>query len=215
MTETLQLGVVDAIDTAFASGAGSVMSGAGTVSDLAVQHWMGPTSPSDDALFVDRCRGATLDVGCGPGRLVAALARRGVPALGIDVSAEAVRQAHSHGATAVRMSVFADVPREGEWEHALLADGNIGIGGDPVRLLRRLRRLVRPGGTALVELSPPGTGLLREMLQLRVGDRVSEPFAWALVGADAITAIAGQAGLELDGVVEANGRHVAMMSRPT
>jgi len=107
------------------------------------------------------------------------------------------------------------VPREGDWEHVLLADGNIGIGGDPVRLLRRLRSLVRPGGTAFVEVGPTGTGLLREMLQLRVGGQVSEPFAWALVGADAIADVADRAGLETLGVAAENGRLVATLRRAT
>ena len=39
----------------------------------------------------------------------------------------------------------------------LLADGNIGIGGDPGRLLDRCRDLLGPDGDVIVELEPPGT----------------------------------------------------------
>src|SRR5689334_9403404 len=59
--------------------------------------WCGQPRPGDDTM-VNSCSGSTLDVGCGPGRLVSALARRGVAALGIDISGEAVAQAHGRGA---------------------------------------------------------------------------------------------------------------------
>ncbi len=84
-----------------------------------------------DLQLVDACTGPTLDVGCGPGRLTAALARRGTPALGIDVCAEAVSQARLRGAAALRRDVFDPVPGEGRWHWVLLADGNIGIEGRP------------------------------------------------------------------------------------
>jgi 2-polyprenyl-3-methyl-5-hydroxy-6-metoxy-1,4-benzoquinol methylase len=51
--------------------------------------WCGDEVPGDGGLL-DRCAGPTLDVGCGPGRLAAALMRRGHPALGIGVSVAAV-----------------------------------------------------------------------------------------------------------------------------
>jgi hypothetical protein len=38
----------------------------------------------------------------------------------------------------------------------LLLDGNIGIGGDPHRLLRRVRELLTPTGRLLVELDVDG-----------------------------------------------------------
>ena len=83
-----------------------------------------------------RCEAPVLDVGCGPGRLVGALNARGVPALGIDISARAVEQARGRGAMALRRAVEQPVPAEGRWGTVLLADGNIGIGGDPAALLR-------------------------------------------------------------------------------
>ncbi|MFD5841041.1 methyltransferase domain-containing protein [Streptomyces chartreusis] len=52
---------------------------------LDVERWCTHADPVDlDVL--DRCEGAVLDVGCGPGRLVAALSARGRTVLGIDVS---------------------------------------------------------------------------------------------------------------------------------
>src|SRR5205823_333854 len=82
-----------------------------------------------------RAVGPVLDVGCGPGRHVLALARRGVLAVGVDVTPAAVRYARARGAPVFRGSVFAAVPGVGHWRTALLLDGNIGIGGRPVVLL--------------------------------------------------------------------------------
>ena len=63
-----------------------------------------------DAALLGRCAGPTLDVGCGPGRLTGALTGAGRPALGIDVSAAAVRLARRRGAIALRRDVFDPVP---------------------------------------------------------------------------------------------------------
>ena len=51
---------------------------------------------------------------------------------------EAVAQTPDRGVAAIRRNVFDALPGEGRWRTALLADGNIGIGGDPAALLRRL-----------------------------------------------------------------------------
>ena len=94
--------------------------------------------------------GPVLDVGCGPGRLVVGLARLGCPALGVDTAPAAVHLARRRGASVLQRSVFDPLPGERRWRGILLVDGNIGIGGDPVRLLRR----ARPAGAGLVH--PPG-----------------------------------------------------------
>ena len=88
-----------------------------------------------DELIVSRCSGPVIDVGCGPGRFVEALAARGLPVLGIDVSGASVGQTRARGASALRRNVFEPVPGEGRWQTLLLADGNVGIGGDPFALL--------------------------------------------------------------------------------
>ena len=112
---------------------------------LPTERWRAEPSPGDE-LLLRHCAGPTLDIGCGPGRLTAALQERGVPALGTDVSPVAVRLTRAAGAMAVRRDVFERQPGEGRWRHALLADGNIGIGGDPVRLLRRVRSVLGGAG---------------------------------------------------------------------
>ena len=113
---------------------------------LPVHVWTRAVDHSD-AYLLDHCTGATIDVGCGPGRLTEGLAERGHVVLGIDVVHEAVRQTRQRGVSALVRDVFDAVPGEGRWQSALLADGNVGIGGDPVALLARLRAGARPAGS--------------------------------------------------------------------
>lgn len=148
-----------------------------------------------DASIVDRCSGATLDVGSGPGRLTVALAERGIPALGIDVTPYAVHLSRAAGALTLLRDVFGRVPGTGRWMTVLLADGNIGIGGDPVALLLRVGELLTPPGQALVEVQPPGRALCSEQIRLRHGGQASAWFPWAYVSVDQITDIASRADL--------------------
>ena len=108
---------------------------------LQVERWCGPADMTDEELL-RRCQGPVLDIGCGPGRLTIALAERGIPVLGVDVSRIAVARVREAGACAIRRSVFDPLPGQGRWATALLADGNIGIGGYPDELLRRCARLL-------------------------------------------------------------------------
>jgi SAM-dependent methyltransferase len=160
---------------------------------LLVEGWL-RESPGDRSLL-DRCHGPTLDIGSGPGRLTVALAERGIPALGIDVTPYAVDLARSSGALVMLRDVFDRVPGTGRWMTVLLADGNIGIGGDPAALLRRAGELLAPEGRALVELEPPGAPLRREHVRLCHAGLAGSWFPWAYVGADQITEVARDAGL--------------------
>lgn len=152
--------------------------------------------PGDDALLA-RAVGPALDLGCGPGRLAAALAQAGVPALGVDVSRHAVALARAAGAPALRRDVFAALPGEGRWACVLLADGNVGIGGDPERLLRRVRLLLARGGQALVETHPPTRASRRFQARLCAGGAVSGWFPWAHVAAYDLPPLASAAGLRV------------------
>ncbi|MFG2309093.1 class I SAM-dependent methyltransferase [Streptomyces sp. NPDC048566] len=117
---------------------------------LEVERWCARADAVDLQLLA-YCEGTVLDVGCGPGRLVAELAARGRPALGIDVSEAAVARTLRLGGQALHRSVFEPLPAEGRWGTALLVDGNIGIGGDPAALLRRTAELLAPGGLLIAE----------------------------------------------------------------
>jgi SAM-dependent methyltransferase len=154
----------------------------------------------EDSWLLGRCHGPTLDLGCGPGRLIEGLAARGVPALGVDVAAEAVAQCHRRGAEVLHADLFGPLPGEGTWSHVLLADGNLGIGGDPVALLRRTASLIGPGGTVLVELDATEPGLWQGLVRLRWDHgagrtELSNPFPWAAAGVAALPGIARRAAL--------------------
>ena len=77
----------------------------------------------------------------------------------------------------LRRDVFARVPGEGRWSHVLLADGNIGIGGDPLRLLERAAGLLAAGGTVLVETDPEAARHWRGSVRVRTaaGDGTVDP----------------------------------------
>jgi hypothetical protein len=123
--------------------------------------------------------------------------------------------ARRRGAAAVVRDLFAPLPGEGRWSFALLADGNIGIGGDPARLLARTAQLLGPGGMLLAEVSPDDVDR-RGLARIAAGDGpVSRPFAWAEVGAGALSSIATSAGWR---VVRdrspGRGRRVLSLVRP-
>ena len=160
--------------------------------DVPADAWTGTLD--GDAAVLDLCTGPTLDVGCGPGRMTQLLAERGEIVLGIDVVPEAIWQTRDRGVSAILRNVFERVPAEGRWETVLLADGNLGIGGDPVRLLRRMAQLLAPGGRVVADLAPPGTGLHSGSVRLSAGGLTSEPFPWSVVGADAMPSVATAAG---------------------
>lgn len=183
----------------------------GSADVVPVGTYLGPLTAVDHDVL-SRASGPVLDVGCGPGRHVVALARRGVQAVGVDASPIAVQVARDRGATVIHASVFGDVPGAGRWGSALLLDGNIGIGGQPERLLARLRALLRPDGDVLAELNAPGTPLRSGRVRLEGTGGTSDWFRWARVGADAIDAHAAHAGLTVTETWEGQGRWFARLA---
>ncbi|MEV6794318.1 class I SAM-dependent methyltransferase [Streptomyces sp. NPDC051320] len=180
---------------------------------LELNRWRGTADEADEELL-DHCRGPALDVGCGPGRLVIALTRRSIPALGIDVAPAAVGLATAAGAAALRASVFDPLPDEGRWETVILADGNIGIGGNPPALLRRVRRLLAPGGVLLLEAEAGDIYIREREVWLEDGTgRRSNPFPWAHAGTTAARVIALRAGYRLRHAWSAGGRHFLALIR--
>jgi SAM-dependent methyltransferase len=160
-----------------------------------LERWSAAVDETD-LLAVARCEGPVLDIGCGPGRIVSALAERGVAALGVDVSEVAVGLTSRRGASVLRRDVADRVPGEGRWGTAVLMDGNIGIGGDPGRLLGRCAELVMPGGLVVVEVDAADPCAdERSELELidSLGRRTVMP--WAHVGAAACTTLGAAHGL--------------------
>jgi SAM-dependent methyltransferase len=107
----------------------------GQVRLLPAHRWLGGRRDGEpfDEVVTQMCGAPTIELGCGPARLVARLIQRGIPALGIDRSATAIRLAGCGGAPALLGDVFEPLPGMGRWQTVLLVDGNIGLGGDPRR----------------------------------------------------------------------------------
>jgi SAM-dependent methyltransferase len=182
----------------------SLVGDGGVVIELPVDRWRRGPGAAEAALLA-ALPGPVLDVGCGPGRIVAALAAAGRPALGVDPSPAAIAEARRHRAPVLRRSVFSPLPGEGRWGAVLLLDGNVGIGGDPVRLLRRTAGLLRPGGRLVVEVAPPGHSTERLTVRVETADGAGPWFPWARVAADRVAPMAAQAGLVVTAVRPLDG----------
>ncbi|HTO00157.1 MAG TPA: class I SAM-dependent methyltransferase [Microthrixaceae bacterium] len=110
-----------------------------------------------------------LDVGCGPGRHSVELARRGIRAIGIDISEEFIRiakeRAETEGVAGLVEFTRGDARNltfDGVADAAIsLCQGAFGLGGSPVALdpqnlladsavLRGMRAALRPGGLLAV-----------------------------------------------------------------
>ncbi|MEO7805009.1 MAG: class I SAM-dependent methyltransferase [Actinomycetota bacterium] len=164
----------------------------GRETPLAMSRWteVDRAEPS----VMSRVVGPVLDIGCGPGRHVISLARSGIIALGIDSSPFAIAIALSSGAPVLQRSVFDAIPGTGRWGSALLIDGNIGIGGHPLLLLRRVSNLLNSSGCVFIEVE--GRGVSTKRLHARIegeGCR-SSWFPWATVGIDSIATVSASSG---------------------
>lgn len=171
--------------------------------------------PDDDDLFaLDGLAEPVLDVGCGPGRIVGHLAAAGSTSLGVDVSTEAIMRSRERGAPVLQRSVFDPLPGTGRWGAAVLLDGNIGIGGDPTALLRRLRSLLRPGGRIVAEVGAPGSETRKIRARISHGDAQTDWFPWAVVGPDGIRIAATAAEVDLLSIRRSGHRWFATLQRP-
>jgi SAM-dependent methyltransferase len=178
----------------------------GRLIELDVGRWLGGADHADGTVL-DRCSGPVLDVGCGPGRFVSAASERGIAALGVDIAETAVARTRGQGFPALLRSIFADLPGEGRWSTILLIDGNIGIGGDPLRLLTRIHGLLGASGKLLVEADPdPDANELFEVRFSEHGMPVGPVFDWAEVGRHALERYALSVGYSLGECWVSSGR---------
>lgn len=106
-----------------------------------------------------------LELGCGPGVAVAALADRAALVVGVDHSAVMIRQAQHRNRSGIQagrvrlvcVSVENLALGEGSFD-AALAVNTLGMWPDPVARLRELARLLRPGGRVAVVSQPRQPG---------------------------------------------------------
>ena len=185
----------------------------GSVRPLALGRWIDTADAVDEHVLAE-LRGPVLDVGCGPGRHLHALATRGVFGLGVDLCPAAVQLARGRGANAIVGSIFGEVPYAGQWRSALLLDGNIGIGGRPARLLARIASLLAPGGAILTELAGPDTRTVETQARIETASAISDWFAWAEVSVASIGEVAVRAGVAVSDVWSHYDRWFALVVVP-
>lgn len=188
----------------------ALRSACGRTFPLQVDRWWAPPSPEEDPVL-HSVLPAALDLGCGPARHTRALLARGVPAIGVDNAGPAVSAARRLGTPVLHRSVFDRLPDEGRWGTALLLDGNVGIGGDPIRLFRRVRELLRSSGRALVEVEAPGQPTERLLVKAEHSGVATDWFEWARVGSDHLGAIAAATRFRLMHVWSASDRWFARL----
>jgi SAM-dependent methyltransferase len=176
-----------------------------------IARWLGEADAGDETVLA-RCVGPVLDVGCGPGRFVRALAERSIACLGIDITETAVGLTRNLGGPALLRSVFGPVPGQGRWPTVLLMDGSIGGAGHPQRLLARAAQLLAAAGRVIVELDPdPRAERICVVRFVALGRPLGAPFDWAEVGLDALCGYAGPAGLRVGESWSADGRTFATL----
>ena len=185
----------------------------GRVKRLPVHSWLGGRGSDErfDQAVVELCTGPTIDLGCGPGRLVAHLVARGIPALGVDQSATAVQLARRNGTPILLGDVFDPLPRTGQWQTVLLADGNIGLCGDPWKILRRAAELLTSGGSCIAEFDTVTAGVRTDWVRLESSHAIGPWFRWASVGIDYAAALAEDVGLVLAGIHPIGDRVIATL----
>jgi len=171
----------------------------GEVLPLDVDNWRRAADDLELELLEEMIA-PVIDVGCGPGRIVEAVASSGRMAMGVDPSPAASAEAGRRGAPVLTRSIFDPLPGERRWGSVVMLDGNIGIGGDPHALLRRAHELLAPGGKVLVEVGAPGSPTDCLTVRVELADDHGPWFAWARVSADDIGATFLAAGLAPDSV---------------
>jgi SAM-dependent methyltransferase len=213
-----EIGNVDALalyeDALLATSAGGGLHAVGEDGSrrrLPIARWLG-TPDEAEQLVLARAVGPVLDIGCGVGRHVVALGRRGVRATGIEVSPVAAAIARERGGEVIVGSIF-ERPTTSDWQTALLLDGNIGIGGDAARLLRRTGELLAPGGRVLVELEHPAAAPSARRVRLEGERAISRWMPWHFVAAEEIDGFAAAAEMVVHERWQAGDRWFAQLRR--
>jgi hypothetical protein len=120
--------------------------------------------------------------------------------------------ARRSGAPALLRDVFGPLPGAGRWRTVVLADGNIGLGGDPIRILRRAKDLLCHDGCCLAEFDSAPGGIRHQWVRLESSRTIGPWFRWATVGFDNAARVAGEAGLAITGIHPIGERMLASLA---
>jgi len=131
------------------------------------------------ALWLRTGAGRVLDVGCGPGAFLEAARAEGFDPFGLEVSEEAAASARRRLGSRIAVGPIEQAPwREGAFDAVTLWDVLEHL-RDPVAVLARVHRLLRPGGWIALE-TPDAQSLLHRTaraVHLATGGRVRKPMA--------------------------------------
>ena len=135
---------------------------------FAALHWLAasraehiPPPPSPDALLVD--------LACGGGLMAPHVARLGYRHVGVDLNQRGLEVARDHGVAPVRASVLA-VPLADGCADVVVAGEVLEHVEDDVAVLAECARLLRPGGTLLIDALAATP--LSTFLMVTLGERV-------------------------------------------
>ena len=93
-----------------------------------------------------------------------------------------------------------------------LADGNVGLGGDPWRILRRAGELLRHGGRCVAEFDSAVEGIYTGWVRLESSCAIGPWFQWASVGIDCAARLADDVGFAVVGIHPIGRRVVASLA---
>ena len=103
-----------------------------------------------------------LDVGCGTGDMAARLAERGYEVWGVDIAEPMIRYAsHRHKSCRFRVGDAESIPFEDDTFDAVVCLGVIEYLADDAPALSEIRRVLKPGGSAVVSTPSAASPLPR------------------------------------------------------
>ncbi len=148
-------------------------------------------------MFIDRkVPGTLLDIGCGDGRFLGVMARRGWRVAGVDFDAAAVAQARQRRKLEVKVGTAASQAASGEKYDRVTASHVIEHVAQPREFLRHCRQLLNPGGRIVLR-----TPNARSFGHRRYGAAwrgLEPPRHLQLFTLPALSACAEQAGLRVE-----------------
>jgi SAM-dependent methyltransferase len=179
--------------------------------------------------------GRVLDVGCGAGKHALEFQRRGLPVVGIDVSALALSVCRARGVREVHeMDAYDMRFDEGSFDCATMFTNNLSMGGTPEgirRLLSEVRRVVKPSGRlVMTNLDVSATPVEQDLAYQEGNRRAGLPAGqirmrpeydgevggwinWMFVSPGELAELARACGWRVSGIIESGGPYTAVLDR--